>query len=146
MEIPSPNFGVVAIYKSQSTEQSSTHLWLILGQEVVVVRVTSSRRRLISKDIISPPWSTTPPEASLPDIRVGLQVIQQTLDSSLASWVCATSELSQDADLAICSQPVGSSNDTLNTDGGADTSGGCSGRVGVEVLMHFVDDLVQWVG
>ena len=109
-------------------------------------RITRPTRRLHIVNIISPPWSTTPPKSSQPDIGIARHIRQHIRDGTITLIIGAAGKLAEDTLLVVGLQPGGSSSETLGADGGRDAGGAGTGAVGVEVLVHFVDDFVLGVG
>lgn len=60
-----------------------------------------------------------------------------TLDCGNAGWFGASTHLAKETLEVVLFEPIGGGLETLNADGGGDTSAGGTGTVGVEVLMHF---------
>lgn len=125
---------------------SSRHLRGVGLEEAVVVGIASARRRLKAIHVVTPPGAGSPPESTLPDVRVSLEVLKETSDSSLADRVGTTGELAEDTLLSVGAEPGGGTNDALNTNLGGNAGGAGTGAVGVQVLVHLVDDLVLGVG
>ena len=103
-------------------------------------------RHVLAVDVGAPPRAASPPEGTSPHIRVGLEVVKEASDGSLAGRVGATGELADDAELAVGAEPVGGSGNALGANGGADADIAGARSIGVEVLVHLVDDLVLGVG
>lgn len=115
-------------------------------KEAVVVGIASARRRLKAVHVVTPPGAGSPPESTLPDVRVSLEVIKEAGDSSLADRVGTTGELAEDTLLSVGAEPGGGTNDTLNTNLSGNAGGAGTGAVRVKILVHLVDDLVLRVG
>lgn len=115
-------------------------------QGVDIIRVPNTTRRLHAVHVISPPWATTPPQGANPRVGVGSHVLKHTGNSGLALLVGATGEFANDSLLPVRLQPFSRSLDALLADRGRDTILARSGSVGIEILMHLVDDLVRRVG
>ena len=109
-------------------------------------RIRSTRARLRAVDIRSPPRSSCPPHCSAPHIIILFHVVQATGDGLLAQAVDASTELADQADLVVRAEPAGGGLEGVGECGGVVAGGGGAAEVGVEVLMHLVDDLVLWVG
>ena len=92
--------------------------------------------------IVTPPGSSRPPERTSPHIAVGLEMIQQPLDGSLAHVVRSTSKLSQDTELAVGAEPCSGILDALHANISRHASRAGSGAVAIEILVHLVDHLV----
>jgi hypothetical protein len=115
-------------------------------QQREIVLIGSTRRRLHVEDVICPPGTSGPPCRAHPHIRVGRQVVKHACDSGLAHAVGASSELANDTFLTIGLQPLCGGLHALLADGGAHAGGRRAGPVGVEILVHLVDDLILRVG
>lgn len=92
-------------------------------EQRVVVLVPGPTGRLIAKDVVAPPWATSPPEGTQPDIAVRLERVEHSRDSGLALVVRAARKLADDAELAVALKPLGRAGDTLRADGPGDTGG-----------------------
>lgn len=103
-----------------STSQTRQLLDISLEKGVVVL-VRRATGRLEAVHVVTPPRTSRPPGEALPDISVGLHKVKHVLDSSLAGLVGTTSKLSDHADLLVGTEPLGSSLETLDTDGGRNT-------------------------
>ena len=73
-------------------------------------------------------------------------MVKETSDGGLAGRVSTTSELADDTLLSVGAEPGGGTDDALDTDLGGNAGGAGAGAVGVEVLVHLVDDLVLGIG
>lgn len=129
-----------------NSSQTCRHLRSIGLEEAVVVVVASARRRLEVVHVVTPPGAGSPPESTLPDIGVSLEVLKKTSDSGLADGVGTTGELADDTLLAVGAEPGSGANNALDTNLGGDAVGASTGAVRVKVLVHLVDDLVLGVG
>jgi len=109
-------------------------------------RITSSTRRLHTINITSPPWSTTPPDTTQPNIRILPHISQHIRHSRYTLAICTPSKLPNNTFLASWFEPRGGSLETGGADCGGDTSSGGTGSIRIEVLVHFVDDFVLRVG
>lgn len=98
------------------------HLYLDISLEKrVVVLITSTAGRLKAEHVVSPPRTSSPPGNTLPNIRVLLKIVQHILDSSLAGVVRTAGEFTDHANLLVLPQPLSSSLDALDSNGGGDT-------------------------
>ena len=114
-------------------------------QRAQVVAVSSPTWWLKAEDVVPPPRATTPPKGTGPDISVLTHVLKHTLHSSPALGVGAARVLAEHTELLVGLEPGSRAADALRTDGGRDALVRGAGAVAVEVLVHFVDDLVLWV-
>lgn len=103
---------------------TTQHLYLDISLEKrVVVRVSSATGRLKAVHVVTPPRTSSPPGNTLPNIRVLLEIVQHVLNSSLAGLVRTAGEFTDHADLLVLPQPLSSSLDALDSNGGGDTVG-----------------------
>jgi hypothetical protein len=115
---------------------------LDLGQNV---DPRNTSRRLHVVDVVSPPRASRPPDPTPPDIAVLRQIRQAVLERGDALRIVARRELADDALLLVVFEPFGSRLQTLLEDGRGHACLGGTAAVGVEVLVHLVDELVLWV-
>ena len=138
------------------------------GENWYVVVEGDAAAGLEAVNVGFPPGAGGPPEGTLPDVcashyhqygslngreeeegertSVRLHVSKHALHSSLALGVHASSELADNANFAVCAQPVGGCYEALGAYGGGDAGSGRARAVGVEVLVHLVDEVVAGVG
>ena len=118
-----------------------------LGDEVGLdlgknVNPRNTACRLHAVHVVTPPRTSRPPNSAKPDIRVLSKIRETVLKSCNALGVVTTSKLANDTLLLVVLEPLSRSLETLLEDGGRDAVCRGTGAVGVEVLVHLVDELV----
>ena len=122
-------------------------LRLILLKQTVIVRIRNTTRRLKRRPRRRPPpRARSPPRRTEPHVRVRRQVLQQPLHRRVALAVRPTSELAQHAALVVLLQPLSGADDAVDADSGGDAGRAGARAVGIEVLVHLVDELVLGIG
>src|SRR6187399_1640537 len=81
-----------------------------------------------------------------PYVAVGLHGVQHAGNSLLALGVYATSELPDNAQLLVRSEPSGGSADALSANGARDAVGASARAIRVKILVHLIDYFVLRVG
>ena len=92
------------------------------------------------------PRTSSPPASAHPNIAVLLHIAQHALDGSIALRVVASSKFAQVALLVVRNEPLSGLDETFLADGRRDALRAGTGAVRVEILVHFVDDVVQGIG
>lgn len=77
-----------------------------------------------------------------PDVRVVLQMLQQSLDGGDTLRVASTRRLPNNTLLIVCLEPRCCGSYSLGADGTGHTLLVGTRSISVEVLVHFVDNLV----
>lgn len=114
-------------------------------QGIDIVRVPNAARWLHAVHIISPPWATTPPQGANPGVGVLCHVCKHTGNGRLALVIGTTGKLADDPLLPVRLKPLSRGLDALLSDRSRNAVLARSRSVGVEILMHLVDDLVRWI-
>lgn len=103
-----------------------SHLCEVRRDGVQHAIVSRTGAGLKGEHVVGPPWTSSPPQSTSPDISVLSHGIQKTSDSSLADIVGSTGEFTKDTGFVVLTEPVGGALNTFGSDGAADALRSCT--------------------